>query len=303
MYKDKDFATFLQYLNIDANYVDALINDFKTLDKHGVISIFSNAVKELEEKQFPTRDYYLFLEEIPNIIKGTDVSEYTANFIFICACAPYAYNILEKQDISQEIIKNSFDDYRVKVNECYSLYKVVGTFVPAWFIGFIQGKRVKLGRLQFAREVSRFDYDKFGVSISKGDEVIAIHIPSGEKLTLDSALSSINSAYEFYGVKGNMPFSCHTAFLFEDYQPVFKKGSNIRKFADLFDVVGASYTESFDNCWRFFNCNYNGNPDDLPNANSLQNGFIEVLKSGCKHGEGFGYLVYDGKTVLTQKQD
>lgn len=303
MYKDKDLATFLQYLDLEKHHIDALLNDFNVLEKHGIIKIFSNAVNKLEQQGFPTREYYLFLEEIPSLIKDTPVSEYTAYFIFICTCAPYAYNILEKQGYCQEIIKNSFDDYRVKVNECYDLYKVVGTFVPAWFIGFIQGRRVKLGRLQFAREVSRFDYEKFGVSIKKGDEIIAIHIPSGEKLTLDSVLYSLRSAYEFYGAKDNMPFSCHTAFLFEDYLPVFKKGSNIRRFADLFDVVGCSYTDSFDNCWRFFNCNYNGNPDDLPNNNSLQKGFIEVLKNGCKHGEGFGYLVYDGKNVLTQKQD
>lgn len=77
----------------------------------------------------------------------------------------------------------------------------------------------------------------------------------------------------------------------------------IRNFIDLFDVVGNSYTQSFDNCWRFFNCNYSGNPQDLPNNSSLQNAFINHLKQGGKHGEGFGYLVYDGNTVLTKSQN
>ena len=216
-------------------------------------------------------------------------------------CAPYAYNQLEKQGYSQNVIKDTFDDYKVKLDECYSLYGVYGTFVAPWFIGFIQGKRVKLGRLQFAREKTKFDYNKFNLDIKKGDEIIAIHIPSGEKLTIDSIYNSLKLAYKNFDGKGSMAFTCHTSFLFTDYLEIFKQGSNIRKFIDLFDVVDNSYTESFDNCWRFFNCNYNGNPDDLPNTNSLQNAFIEHLKKGGTHGVGFGYLVYDGEKVLTQK--
>ena len=105
MYKSRDFVGFLQYINLDESHIDTLVKDFYVLEKAGLIEVFSNAVNSLEEKGFPNKDYYLFLEEIPALIKGSSVSEYSASFIFICACAPHAYNLSESKVIAKKLLK------------------------------------------------------------------------------------------------------------------------------------------------------------------------------------------------------
>jgi hypothetical protein len=302
MYKINDFSAFLRYLDLDKDVCEILLDSFNILEKQGFIKSFYDKVKALESNNFPRTDYYLCLESLDDLVANTEISPYTAKFIFICMCAPYAYNNLVKLGFDEDIIKNSFSDYKIKLQECLDVYNIAGTFVAPWFLGLIHGRCIKLGRLQFATENTKCDYNKFGLNIKSGDPVVAIHIPSGEKLTFESVMNSLDLAYKHFNAKGNMAFTCHTPFLYNDYVNVFNKG-NIKKFIDLFEVVDNHQDETFSNCWRFFNCNYDGKPDNLPNNNSLQNSFINHIKNNGTHGYGFGYLVFDGKAVLTKKQN
>lgn len=97
----------------------------------------------------------------------------------------------------------------------------------------------KLGRLQFAMGGSEADIPKYG--IKKGDPVIEVHIPAGEKLDVEECLRSLDAAREFF--PKYFPdykwehFTCHTWLLDSSLGELLSEGSNILAFGELFDVV------------------------------------------------------------------
>ncbi len=97
----------------------------------------------------------------------------------------------------------------------------------------------KLGRLQFAMASSDVDIPKYG--IKKGDPVVEVHIPAGEKLDIGECKRSFDRARDFfakYFPEHNYScFTCHSWLLDLSLSELLNENSNIIAFRNLFDIV------------------------------------------------------------------
>lgn len=108
-----------------------------------------------------------------------------------------------------------------------------------WLSRHLSMRLFALGRLQFCMAPSEFDIPSRG--IEKGDPIIEIHIPSDGPLKQEDCIESIARARkffeEFYPEYKYKAFTCHSWLLDPNLKTVLSSGSNILKFAELFEVV------------------------------------------------------------------
>ena len=74
--------------------------------------------------------------------------------------------------------------------------------------------------------------------------------------------------------------------------------TNIRKFADLFNVVEVSTTPQYGNWWRIFGKPYDESSIDYPSDTSLQRAYLKMISDGNHPQTALGYLfMKDGKIL------
>ena len=141
-------------------------------------------------------------------------------------------------------------------------------------------------------------------TLNKGDFVLRCHIPSGGPLKPELCRESFQIAYEFFTDRlkdGILPIVCRSWLLYPDYTDVFGENSNTVDFAKNFKIISVHETEGFDEAWRVFGVDYEGDVSKLPTDTTLQRNFIEYIKEGKAFGGGTGVLLFDGKEVLTRR--
>ena len=112
---------------------------------------------------------------------------------------------------------------------------------------------------------------------------------------MESRKTLINQG--FFGYRGSFPLICFSWLLYKPYaEHVFPAGSNLKKFADLFDVIAeVNHGDNFEDAWRVFNQPYTGSTKDLPADNTLRRNFIQYINDGGSFGDGYGIILYNGK--------
>ncbi|MBR6649881.1 MAG: hypothetical protein IKL36_00550, partial [Clostridia bacterium] len=137
--------------------------------------------------------------------------------------------------------------------------------------------------------------------IKHGDPVLDVHIPSSGRMPYEEVLASYKMAYEFfpeYRINGLLPICAGSWLLHKSVFDSVKKGTNVDKFINDYDIITAWDTPEFPDCWRIFDMEYTGNPDDLPSDGSLRRGIVDHLKNGGIMGEAFGIVIFDGEKVV-----
>ena len=66
----------------------------------------------------------------------------------------------------------------------------------SWLARHLGARLFRLGRLQFCIAGAEHDIPSYG--IKEGDTVIEVHIPEGERLTVEAAKASLEAAREFF---------------------------------------------------------------------------------------------------------
>ena len=108
-----------------------------------------------------------------------------------------------------------------------------------WLSRHLDMKLFRLGRLQFCMAGSEHDIPKY--NIKKGDNVIEVHIPEGDKLSPEECERSFTLAREFFAE--HFPsyeytvFTCHSWLLDDTLKNYLPGTSNIIRFGDRFDKV------------------------------------------------------------------
>ena len=212
---------------------------------------------------------------------------------------PYLKSRYEELGIEESIFVSTMKDITYKINECKMVHGTCGVFVDFFFLNF-DVKLFEIGRLQY--EVNRYPmqltYSYGDYTFQLGDPVYSCHIPSSGKLTTELCMDSFQKAYEFFKpyLKGTvLPILCRSWLLHEPYaNEVFPEGSNMQKFARMFDVFHNSPAE-FTECWRVFGKYYEGTTEGLPADNTLRRNFIQYINNGGTFGNGSGMILYDGE--------
>lgn len=239
------------------------------------------------------------LKNIDEYAEKHNINNFTLRLVVLVSCLDIMKENHDKANLSEMFWEN-IKDFGYKAKESFDVRGVygIGNGVGRWYRMFYNAERFTLGRLQFERDGFRLEkpYTFGDITINKGDMIYNMHIPSSGKLLKEDVLASFKEAYKrFDKIDGKVFISLYSWFLYPDFKGnVFKEGTNLYEFVDMFEIIGHVDWERFLDGWRVFpNYNEAKSFDELPQDTSLQRAFVEYLKNGGKVGSGFGMMVLD----------
>lgn len=247
-------------------------------------------------------DYGAMLETSEKIGKTIKVHKYTMHMLlFLCLAAKLHERYLEK-GLSQELFYHTLKDLTYKLNECRMLYGINGTFVGEWFRRHFKLELFALGRLQFERFLTRYEYEFDGKTMPVGSRVINIHIPrTGTRLSHEEVLESYKMAEEMFGGSpDNEPiiFYCDS-WLLDPHIPSFLgAGSNLTEFQNDFTIVKTGESREYSALWTVFDRNYDGDISVLPADTSLRRAYINRIKNNEPFYYGHGLFKYKNGKII-----
>ncbi len=169
-------------------------------------------------------------------IKETDGKRNLLSFLYMCERLSEQY---AEKGIEEAILLDTLGDL-VRWTDTWSELKndlYLGQLT--WVSIPMKMEIFKLGRLQFCMQKIDHDVPEYG--ISKGDDIIGIHIPAGDPMTLEACKISLEMAKSFFATY--YPeyrydfFACHSWLLDTSLKNFLPSESNILKFQSLFDIV------------------------------------------------------------------
>ncbi len=196
------------------------------------------------------------------------------------------YPLYQQRFISEKVFIDTFYDLTLWSNNCFKRFSEYGIEQYHWFASHLELKLFRLGRLEFER-IDANDYlIRKDIGIKKGDTLIDIHIPEGEKLTPLSVQESLVSAFDFWDK--DYKYICHSWLLYPNLKEILAKDSNILQFQELFDIVKIDYDYKEAEIRL-----YGRVEEDISNYaehTSLQKSAKEYLLSGKRLGRAIGIL-------------
>lgn len=247
-------------------------------------------------------DYNRMIADMNAMGEALNINEHTMDLLlFLCLCEPLRTRYIER-GIEENVWHNSIMDLRYKLEECYLVQGTVGSFVAPWFAGFFDMTRFALGRLQFEIVYTRKDYIVGGINIPEGSPAINIHIPrTGTRLDHNEVLDSYLTAADWFAdifPDGEVLFTCNSWLLDPWNITILKPTSNLAAFIRDFEIVESYSYDNYPDLWRLFDCNYNGNPTDLPRDSSLRRAYADRVARAEPTGSGRGFFrMCNGKIV------
>lgn len=173
----------------------------------------------------------------------TDGKRNLLSFLFMCENLQARY---EEKGIPSEIFFDTVENI-VEWTETWSKVKnelYLGEC--EWLKHHFSMKLFKLGRLHFYMTESKCDVPQMG--ISKGDNVVEVHIPSAGSFTKSECEKSINMARDFFAKYfpeyDYKYFTCHSWLLDDTLKGILKPTSNILDFQSLFTPVNADESDA-----------------------------------------------------------
>ncbi len=233
---------------------------------------------------------------INQIHDETGVEVYTINLILVLVCAKHVKALYDEKNIPEEVFFDSMSDISCKLMECKKMHDIWGIFALDWYRGIFSLRTFKLGRLEF--EIKPFPYESYKNYVKKGETVYSCHIPSAGPLTPESVIDSLKKAYKFFNIKDKLIVYCHSWLIYPAHYELFPKGSNLRAFYDLYDIIDEEHQTTNENLWRIFYKPIDTPIEELPENTTLQRNFKKYLKEGNYIGVGIGMLVFDGENFV-----
>jgi len=256
-------------------------------------------IKPILDRFEENYDHEEILPLVEDLAKNAGVSPYSIWMLVLILAAEKARTVFE----TEKQYWDTFCDLRYKAQECFDLHGIWGSFVPHWYPRFYRGNIVKLGRMEYETRTGALKdtYSLFGITLGPTDTTIHLHIPSSAEPFDEAArLDSYKQAFAHFCKDGQpLVCICGSWLLYEGYESIFAKGSNIGTFRKEFHLLKHKQTDSFGDGWRVFGKAYQDDPKSLPEDTSLRRAFKHYILNGGQFGTGTGVLVFDGKNILT----
>lgn len=221
------------------------------------------------------------LEHLALIAKRTGVPGKTVDLLYVMSLTAHLEKLYEARNLPHQVYRDSMLDIRCKLLECRQVRKLWGLSVAYWYERFFLLTRFALGRLQFELRYAGSPAEQGGYRVETGDLWVNIHIPSSGPLTRELCEESFRQAYDWFRPlfpDGVVPFQCNSWLLSPEHARMLPPESNIRRFADFFNVQPAGRTVEKD-LWRVFGME----TDDytlFPRDTALRRAYGEVLDKG-----------------------
>ncbi|MBR6770095.1 MAG: DUF5596 domain-containing protein [Lachnospiraceae bacterium] len=261
------------------------------------ICLMSEAVEALENLSVSEREYrearQLFWQNRGKFYRQTKkLPDFRSRFLYyFCRLAQEAYADYQKRRIPDEIYWNTFSDLTLWCSNCWEKFGEYGIDQYDWFFRHISLTLFGLGRLQFERLASPWEFADEVRSIQKGDSIICIHIPQGGKLVKEEVVESLEKAFAFLGRE--IPYLCHSWLLYPGLCHLLEEDSHILQFQRLFTLLSVDEEERQGE-ERIFG-QVLDNPIQYSQYTTLQRKARQYLMEGGRLGSGIGRLMYDKK--------
>lgn len=243
--------------------------------------------------------YFSFYEEqnkFENECSTASIHPYSAQMIFYLYLSPILKEFYKAKGFGDEMFNGVKEGIKCKLDECYNVYGIYGSFVAIWFSRFFTYTLFPIGRLEFAPYLSDFEYKNEQITIFKGDPLIDVHIPSKGRLDHDEVLKSYSKAYEFftnYYKREFKAFICDSWLLYPENYNIIPECKNIISFMDDYRIFKWHHDPSNDDLWRIFGNSALNYPDKpLDNKTYMQRQFIKHFNKGGSLGIGFGLYMH-----------
>lgn len=241
-------------------------------------------------------DMAQMLDEMGELSAEVNVHEYTGKLLLPVCMTRALREHYRRAGLDDEMWFLSMCDLKWKLVECRLVHGIWGSFVSRWFGRFFDLTRFGIGRLQFEIIPFEREYEKNGVKLSPESKVINVHIPrTGSPLDPAQTAWSFKKAAAFFREKYALDpivFVCHSWLLFPRNLEVLSPNSNIRRFAENFEIMTSGEDADYSQVWRLFDRNYDGDVDSLPQDSSFRRAYADWIRRGEKIGWGHGIYVY-----------
>lgn len=254
------------------------------------IELPEEAVRKVQEVPVSEAEYLqgkeLFYQEKEQFYEWIKKQpDYRLRFLyFYSRLGCEVYRAYQERQIPEQIYWDTFRDLTYWCENCYREYGEYGINQYDWFFRHIEMTIFRLGRLEFERLPSEWEFVSGESRIQKGDPIIFIHIPQGEELDIQACKASVEQAYQFWG--RDYIYICHSWLLYPELKKLLKPDSNILEFQKLFDVIDVDFKER-EAEWRIF-IKVQDVPEKYPEQTSLQRAAKAYLQQGGQLGNGFG---------------
>ena len=211
----------------------------------------------------------------------TDGERNLLSFLYMCQAVEEKYREL---GIGEDILLDTLQDI-VRWTERWSEVKGhLCLYELEWLARHMRVRLFKVGRLQFYMAPAKEDIPACG--ISRGDNVVELHIHRGGKLTpqaVDDSLSRGKTFLQTYFPQYRYQyFTCHSWLLDETLRKYLPENSNILRFGDRFQRI---YAVDSDILLRFL-FRWDTCPDTLAGA-VCETAFQHKIKTAVLQGEQF----------------
>ena len=198
----------------------------------------------------------------------------------------------KKNNIPDKVLTDTLYDVGRVMDECYARNNryVIEPAIFEWLNMHFTGRLFHLCRLQF--EAIKFYEDND--YLKKGDYVINVHIPAGDKMLHDDVAESYRQAVVFF--RKLLPeynfkyFICESWMLSPQLSDILDQSSNLIKFFNDYELYGTGENDGF------FDNIFVKKPTDLntlPEKTTLQRAIKNLLLSGEKFISGRGCNLID----------
>ena len=228
-------------------------------------------------------------KEATALTQKMGIHRYTTDLILLLYSSLRLRRLYEANGYSDEMfVSTILSNLGYATETCMKLNGIIGCAYFYAYHTMFNLTRFRLGRLHFELVKMPFDYKDV---CKKGETVLSCHIPVSGPLLMEDVEESFKMAYDFFKISGPMVVVCSSWLLYPRfYEEVFKKGSNLSKFYELFDIVESKERSITADAWRVFGT-LETDLDKLPQETTLQRNLLAFLKAGNSMGGGYGVLV------------
>ena len=240
-------------------------------------------------------DVKALLEEIRIAAEGAKIPHESASLLFFLLCMQPLKAQYDRMGLSEDYYAGVARDLRSKLNECYAVKGIWGSFVSPWFAGFFALTRFVIGRLQYEIIQMPDCISADGKYCFHGQTAVNMHIPSGCPLDMEQVHASMAEAAQFFAhhfPDGKVLFHCNSWLLFPGHYEMLPPSSRIRQFMEEFTIIRVNIYQSKPDLWRIFKTFDTEDPAKLPQETSLQRAYARWLQDGKPVGAGLGIRYY-----------
>ena len=284
-------VNFLNEFDYEPSAKESLISDFnKIYANEKALDLYKQVLAIYDKDRFCNYSDLLKMSKEAGELVG--VHEYASALLIFIFMAKRLKEYYKELNLTEEMYNITVCDLKYKAVECYLIKGIWGSFVAIWFAGFFKVERFGIDNLQF--EVIKFglEYNYKGIQLDKDTLVMNIHLPrTGGRLDKNAMDETLKKAQAFltkmYDLKTPI-FYCHSWLLHNNITPAFKEGSNLKYFADKFEMVEFGNYETYSEVWRLFDMDYTEDYSKFPADSSFRRYVIKLMQDKKAFGYGVG---------------